>query len=138
MKRILALLSALVVCGVAWAQPVIPLTQHTLPLSFSSTTTQVLVSGGTAPNLTSIYVTHWDLAFTGAGSIQWLQGAGASCSGGASAGAVTGLYSFSAQGQGIAVGSGSGVIIALSPGYSLCAQVGGGISAGGLLSYAQF
>ena len=134
MKRLLAALVSLLVCGVAWAQPVIPLTQFTAPLIFNSAATTIIVNGISGLR---IYITHWDIVYNGTGSVQWIQGIGANCGSGANQGALTGVYNFTAQ-TGIASGDGNGVIVGLSPGYALCAVTTGAVSAGGVLSYAQF
>ena len=134
MKRFLAALASVLLCGVAWAQPVIPLTQFTIPLSISSASTTILVNGVAGLR---IYITHWDVISNTSGSIQWIQGQGSNCSLGSLSGAVTGVYNLTAQ-TGIASGDGNGVIVGLSPGYALCVVGTGAISAGGVLSYAQF
>lgn len=115
-----------------WAQPVIPLTQASIPITISTATTTLLVTGKASQ---SIYVTAIDIIAAGTGNIQFISGAGATC--GTGTANVTGNYNLTAQ-TGFTKGNGSGVLWVIPVGASLCVTTSQAVGMPGSLSYAQF
>ena len=116
----------------AWAQPVIPLTQASIPITIGTATTTLLVTGKTSQ---SIYVTAVDIIAAGTGNIQFIAGTGATCGTGTTN--VTGNYNLTAQ-VGFTKGNGSGVLWVVPSGASLCAVTSAAVGMPGSLAYAQF
>ncbi len=116
----------------AGAQPVIPLTQASIPITISTATTTRLIIGATSK---SIYVTAVDIIAAGTGNIQFIAGTGATCGTGTTN--VTGNYNLTAQ-VGFTKGNGSGVLWVVPSGASLCAVTSGAVGMPGSLAYAQF
>ena len=116
----------------AWAQPVIPLTQASIPITISTATTTLLVTGKASQ---SIYVTAIDIIAAGTGNIQFVSGTGSTC--GTGTANVSGNYNLTAQ-TGFTKGNGSGVLWVIPVGASLCATTSQAVGMPGSLSYAQF
>ena len=131
MKRLLVVLG-LLFPTLAWAQPVIPLTQASIAITISTATTTLLVAGKTGQ---SIYVTAVDVIAAGTGNIQFVAGTGATCGTGQTN--VTGNYNLTAQ-VGFTKGNGSGVLWVVPSGASLCAVTSQAVGMPGSLAYAQF
>ncbi len=128
----LALCFALLGLAPAQAQPVIPLTQASIPITISSATTTQLVALKASQ---SIYVTSAIIIAAGTGNIQFVAGTGASCATGQTN--ITGNMSLTTQ-VGFTLGNGSGVVWVVPVGNALCAVTSGAVGMPGSLSYAQF
>ena len=116
--------------GFAHAQPVIPLTQASVPIVIAGAATTLLVTGAAGQ---SIYVTSVSVDGTAAGNIQFISGTGATC--GTGTANVTGTYSLALSGI-MTFGSGSGIVWVVPQGASLCAVSSAAMA--GSLSYARF
>jgi len=127
----LFLLLALLI-GPASAQPVIPLTQASVPITISTATTTQLVALKSGQ---SIYVTSVSVIAVGTGNIQFVYGTGSNCATGQ--GNITGNYNLTAQ-VGFTLGNGSGVVWVVPAGNALCAVTSQSVGMPGSLSYAQF
>ena len=132
MRKLGLALAFLLALGPAWAQPVIPLTQFSIPVTISTNTTTLLING--SPNK-SIYVTSAFILAGGTGAIQFIAGTGATCQN--TTVNITGNISLAAQ-VGFTMGNGSGVIWVVPAGDSLCAVTSQAVGMPGSLSYAQF
>jgi len=135
MKRLSAAL--LVYFGLACAalaqQSVfVPATMASVPITISTATTTLLVTGVSGK---SIYVTAVDVISAGTGNIQFIAGTGATC--GTGTVNVTGNYNFVAQ-VGFTKAAGNGAIWVIPQGFSLCAVTSGAVGMPGSLSYAIF
>jgi hypothetical protein len=128
----LALFLTLLGFAPAQAQPVIPLTQASIPITISTATTTQLVALKAGQ---SIYVTSISIIAAGTGNIQLVYGTGTACATGQ--GNVTGNYSLTTQ-VGFTLGNGSGVVLVVPQGAALCAVTSGAVGMPGSLSYAQF
>jgi hypothetical protein len=111
--------------NVCVAQPVIPLTQGSVPIAVGAGTTQ-LVAGLAGER---IYVTA--LSVTGTGNVQFVAGTGASCS---SPTPLTGNLALT--GQVVVVGGGSGVVLVGPVAATVCVVASAAMN--GSLAYAQF
>lgn len=137
MIRLALLLAALMVSG-AQAQPVIPLTQVSVPITISTATTTKLVSGAVGKG---IYVTSFDFIAAGTTNVQFVYGTGSNC--GTNQANLTGNYQATAQ-VGISKGDGTGVVLvvpAVAPGttpWDLCIVNSNSVAIPGSLSYGQF
>ena len=129
MRRIMALWFMLLAAPLE-AQPVIPLTQASVPIAVAAATTQ-LVAGVTGQ---SIYVTAVSV-ITGAagGNVQFISGTGAAC--GTGTANVTGTYAMAANG-GMTFGAGTGVVLVVPQGASLCVITSAATA--GSVAYARF
>ena len=115
------------------AQPVIPLTTATIPVTLTAATTIQLVGASVAPQ--SLYVTGINFVASGAGTVQLVYGTGTNC--GTGTGNLTGAITV-AVGTVIAYGTGTGIILIVPQGNALCATTGTGAAGGGSLAYARF
>lgn len=131
MKK-LALALWLAFCGLAQAQPVIPLTQASVAITISTATTTQLVA---LKQGQSIYVTAVDIIAAGTGNIQFVYGTGSNC--GTGQGNLTGNYNLTAQ-VGFTKGNGAGVLWVVPQGNALCAITSQAVGMPGSLAYAQF
>jgi hypothetical protein len=111
--------------NVCVAQPVLPLTQGSVPIAVGAGTT-ALVAGLAGER---IYVTA--LSVGGTGNVQIVAGTGATCS---SPTALTGTYALT--GQVIAFGGGSGVVLVGPVAATVCVVASAAMN--GSLAYAQF
>lgn len=116
----------------ALAQPVIPLTQASVPIDISSATTTQLVALKAGQ---SVYVTALSLIAAGTGNVQFVYGTGSACATGQ--GTLTGNYNLTAQ-TGLAFGNGSGVVLVVPQGNALCVTTSASPEVSGSLAYAQF
>lgn len=133
MKRLwLALFFAWLALNPAMAQPVIPLTQHTVPITVSTATTVQIVA---AISGQSIYVTAVDIIAAGTGNIQFVYGTGTNC--GTGQGNISGNYNLAAQ-VGFTKGDGTGVLWVIPQSNALCITTSAGVGMPGSLAYAQF
>lgn len=135
MKRLLLALTLwLGALGAAIAQQsvVVPATMASIPITISTATTTLLVTGVTGK---SIFVTAVDIIAAGTGNIQFVSGTGASC--GTGQVNVTGQYNLTAQ-VGFTKAAGNGVVWVLAKGASLCAITSANVGMPGSLSYAIF
>lgn len=134
MKRIaLASLALIALCASAFAQSwIIPGTQVTIPITISTATTTLLVTGVSNK---AIYVTNVNVVAAGTGNIQFITGTGATC--GTGTANVSGNYQLTAQ-VGFVAGTGNGAIWALPVGNNLCAVTSAAVGMPGSLSYALF
>ena len=132
MRKLWLALGLLFFIGPAQAQPVIPLTQFSVPITISTATTTQLVALKAGQ---SIYVTAVDIIAAGTGNIQFVYGTGTNC--GTGQGNVTGNYQLIAQ-VGFTKGNGSGVLWVVPAGNALCAVTSANVSMPGSLAYAQF
>lgn len=133
MNKILASLLALwlsFVPALAQQSVVVPATMFSIPITGTTGTTALLVTGIAGK---SIYVTGVTIIPT-AGTVQFIQGTGVTCGTGTTN--VTGALVFGAS-QFLVKGGGNGAFWALLPGNSLCIVVGAG-TAPGSLSFSQF
>lgn len=133
MKK-LALLLALLLSGAAQAQQsvFVPATMASVPITISTATTTLLVTGITGK---SIYVTAVDVIAAGTGNIQFIAGTGATC--GTGTVNISGNYSLTAQ-VGFTKAAGNGAIWVVPQSASLCAVTSGAVGMPGSLSYAIF
>lgn len=131
LKRLIGLAVGLGLLGPAHAQPVIPLTQASTPISISAAGTTQLVAGQPGK---AILVTSALLIASGATSVQFIFGTGASCSVGQ--GAVTGNLNLAAQG-GFTQGSGVAVIWVVPQGAALCVVNSAAVGVAGVIAFAQ-
>ena len=126
--------------GLAQTQPVVPLTQASVPIAIAGAGTTQLVAGISGR---TIYITSVSVIATTAGTFQLIYGNGATCTTGALPnGNLTGAYSFAANG-GMVLGNGSGVVLTvplsagLPPqGQNVCVVTTAAMQ--GSLGYAQF
>lgn len=133
-KLIAALLFSLGLASAALAQQsvFVPATTASIPITISTATTTLLVTGLSGK---SIYVTAVDIIAAGTGNIQFISGTGATC--GTGTANVTGNYSLTAQ-VGFTKATGNGVVWVIPQGASLCAVTSGSVGMPGSLSYAIF
>lgn len=110
----------------------LPVSQATLPINIStSTTTQLLaLSSGKA-----IYVTAWDVIAGGTGTFQWEYGTGSNCGTGTTT--LSGALPLTAQ-SGEGRGNGAGAVIVVPAGNALCVVTVGAVQYSGSFSYSQF
>ena len=132
MRKLSLVLGLLLWSGLAWAQPVIPLTQASVPITISTATTTQLVALKSGQ---SIYVTAVDIIAAGTGNIQFVYGTGTACATGQ--GNITGNYNLTAQ-VGFTKGNGAGVLWVVPQGNALCAVTSAAVAMPGSLAYAQF
>lgn len=133
MKRLaLALWLALLAPAFAQQAVVIPTTMASVPVTISTATTTLLVTGVTGK---SIYITAADIIAAGTGNIQFVAGTGATC--GTGTVNVTGNYNLTAQ-VGFTKGTGNGAIWVVPQGLSLCAVTSAVVGMPGSISYAIF
>jgi hypothetical protein len=118
--------------SMAHAQPVVPLTQQTAPITITTATTTQLVPAIAGR---SIYVTALSVIAAGTGNIQFVYGTGVNC--GTGQGNLTGNYNLVAQ-AGLVLGSGSGIVLVVPQGNALCAVTSAAVGMPGSLAYAQF
>lgn len=117
----------------------LPLVQATASAAISSTSaggpTQLIAASGS----TKIYVTHYDIVLSGAGTFAWVTGTGTNCGTGTAylTGAASHPMSFAANG-GISAGGGLGPILITGAGGELCYITTGAVDISGSVSYAQF
>jgi hypothetical protein len=117
----------------------LPLVQATASAAISTTAaggpTQLIAASGS----TKIYVTHYDLVLSGAGTFAWVTGTGTNCGTGTAylTGASSHPMSFAANG-GISAGGGLGPILITGAGGELCYITTGAVDISGSVSYAQF
>jgi hypothetical protein len=113
-------------CGTGCGGAVAP--TLTVPISTSSSGLAQLVAGVAGKQ---IYITSWDVVLAAAGTFQLETGTGTNC--GTGTAAVTGAYSFAANG-GIVKNS---QLAPLTAGNALCINNGSAVAAAGEVSYAQ-
>jgi len=110
----------------------VPATTASIPITISTATTTLLVTGVSGK---SIYVTAVDVIAAGTGNIQFIAGTGATC--GTGTVNITGNYNLIAQ-VGFTKATGNGVVWVIPQGFSLCAVTSGAVGMPGSLSYAIF
>lgn len=133
MKRLLLLL--LMLASPCWAQQsiVIPATMASVPITVSTNTTTLLVTGISGK---SIYVTNAFLLAAGITNVQFIAGTGSTCGTGTIN--ITGNINLTAQ-VGFVLGVGNGVVLVVPSGLSLClVSSGSSIAVPGSLAYAIF
>ncbi len=118
--------------GSAHAQPVIPLTQASVPIAVTTNTTTQLVALKSGQ---SILVTAVAVISSGTGDIQFVAGTGTNCATGQTT--LTGNIPLTAQ-VGFAPGSGIGVILVVPKSQALCIVTDQSVNMEGWLAYAQF
>ena len=117
----------------------LPLIQATasVPITFTAAggPTQIIAASGS----TKVYITHWDVVLSGAGTIALVTGTGTNCGTGTAylTGAASHPLSFAANG-GISAGSGLGPILVTGAGGEVCAITTGSVDSSGSIAYAQF
>lgn len=133
-RSIAALLLYLGLASAALAQQsvVVPATMASIPITVSTATTTLLVTGIAGK---SIYVTAVDLISAGTGNAQFIAGTGATC--GTGTVNVSGNYNLTAQ-TGFTKATGNGAVWALAQGLSLCLVTSANVGMPGSLSYAIF
>lgn len=133
-NTIAALLLYLGLASAALAQQsvFVPATMASIPITVSTATTTLLVTG--LPGK-SIYVTAVDIIAAGTGNIQFIAGTGATC--GTGTVNITGNYNLTAQ-TGFTKAAGNGAVWALAQGLSLCIVTSQAVGMPGSLSYAIF
>jgi hypothetical protein len=101
----------------------------------SATTAQVIALSGS----TKIYVTHYHLVVSGAGTYAWIAGTGSNCGTNTTylEGASGHPISLAANG-GVSAGGGLGPILITPAGYALCLVTTGAVDTSGAVAYAQF
>lgn len=130
---LLAALFAMVAYGArAQSSVVVPATMASIPITISTATTTLLVTGVSGK---SIYVTAVDVIAAGTGNIQFISGTGSTC--GTGTVNITGNYSLIAQ-VGFTKAAGNGVVWVVGQGLSLCAITSAAVGMPGSLSYAIF
>ena len=134
MRKLSLALGFLLASGLAWAQPVIPLTQASVPITVSTAATVQLVAAPT-PSNQAIVVTSISLISTGTTNVQFVYGTGTNC--GTGQGNLTGNYNLIAQ-VGFTLGNGSGVVLVLPKNTALCVVNSQAVSIPGSVSYAVF
>lgn len=136
MKKLALLLGLLLTLALGGAQAqqsvMVPATTTSLPITISTATTTLLVTGVASQR---IYVTALDIISAGSGNIQFISGTGATC--GTGTANVTGNYVLAA-GQGPQIGTGNGALWVLPLGASLCAVTSAAVGMPGFLSYVIF
>lgn len=130
-------LALLLLClGLAPAQAqqsvFVPATTNSIPITISTATTTLLVTGIAGK---SIYVTAVDVIAAGTGNIQFIAGTGATCAG--TPANITGNYNLIAQ-VGFTKATGNGVVWVVPQGFNLCAVTSAAVGMPGSLSYAIF
>jgi hypothetical protein len=134
--RWLASLGFMVWAATCAAQPVLPLTQASVPITITTAATTQLVAGVVGKG---IYVTALSVIAAGTGNIQFIYGSGATC--GTGTANLTGNYNLTAQ-AGLVLGNGGGIVLvvpsSLTVGNALCAVTSAGVGMPGSLAYAQF
>ncbi len=118
----------------ALAQPVIPLTQASVPITVSTAVTTQLVPAPTQSNQ-AIVVTSAFVIAAGTTNVQFVSGTGTNC--GTGQANVSGNLQLTAQ-VGFFGGNGSGVIWVLPKNTALCVINSQAIAIPGSVSYAQF
>jgi hypothetical protein len=107
------------------------------PISFTAAggPTQIIAASGSKV----IYITHWDVVASGAGTFALVTGTGSNCGTNTTylTGAASHPLSFAANG-GISAGSGLGPILVTGAGGEVCAITTGAVDFSGSISYAQF
>lgn len=109
----------------------------TIPITFTAAggPTQIIAASGA----TKIYITHWDVVLSGAGTFALVTGTGSNC--GTSTTYLTGAsghpLSFGANG-GISAGSGLGPVLITGASGAVCAITTGAVDSSGSIAYAQF
>ena len=132
-KAIAALLLYIGLASAALAQQLVPSTTASVPISISSATTTLLITG--VANRYA-YVTAVDVIAAGTGNIQFIAGTGSTCAGGTPVN-LSGAYNLTAQ-VGFTKGNGYGVLWAPPLGYNICAVTSAAVGMYGSLSYAIF
>ena len=117
----------------ALAQPVIPLTQASVPITVSTAATVQLVAAPAQTNQ-AIVVTAVDVIAAGTTNVQFVYGTGTNCGTGTTA--LVGVMTF-VTGQVLNLGTGVGALWVVPPGKDLCITIGTA-GAPGSLSYSQF
>lgn len=105
-------------------------TSASISVSTATTTQLVALSSGK-----KIYITAWDIFVAGADNITLEYGTGSTCGTGTTV--LTGAYNFLAN-QGIARGSGLGVLLVVPASNALCIVTSAAVQASGSLAYTQF
>lgn len=118
----------------ALAQPVIPLTQASVPITVSTAVTTQLVPAPTQSNQ-AIVVTSAFVIAAGTTNVQFVSGTGTNC--GTGQANVSGNLQLTAQ-VGFFGGNGSGVIWVLPKNTALCVINSQAIAIPGSVSYAVF
>lgn len=118
----------------ALAQPVIPLTQASVPITVSTAATVQLVAAPAQTNQ-AIVVTAVDVIAAGTTNVQFVYGTGTNC--GTGQGNVSGNYQLTAQ-VGFTKGAGNGVLWVLPKNTALCVVNSQAIAIPGSVSYAVF
>ena len=134
MRKLWLVLGLLLWSGLALAQPVIPLTQASVPITTSTAVTAQLVAAPTQTNQ-AISVTSISLIAAGTTNVQFVYGTGTNC--GTGQGNLTGNYQLTAQ-VGFTLGNGSGVVLVLPKNTALCVVNSQAIAIPGSVSYAVF
>ena len=128
------LLTTVLWASPALAQPVIPLTQASVPITVSTAVTTQLAAAPTQSNQ-AIVVTSVSLIAAGTTNVQFVSGTGTNC--GTGQANLTGAYQLTAQ-VGFTLGNGSGVIWVLPKNTALCVVNSQAIAIPGSVSYAVF
>jgi len=134
MKRLALAVALALAAGGAKAQLApVPATQYSLPIVGTVATVAVLIAGVAGQR---IYVTAVDLVPVATSVVTFTQGTGATCSGGSTAGNVTGALTFAAD-QVYSKGSGNGALWVLGLGNNLCVTTATA-AAPGSISYSIY
>lgn len=134
MKRLVLTLLLYLWLNPAFAQQsvFVPATMASIPITISTATTTLLVTGISGK---SIYVTAVDIIAAGTGNIQFVAGTGATCGTGQTN--VSGNYNLTAQ-VGFTKATGNGAVWVVPQGNNLCAITSQAVGMPGSLSYAIF
>ena len=132
MKRLVLLFVLLATPAVAQQSVFVPATMFSSPITISTATTTLLITGVSGK---STYITQVNVVAAGTGNIQFISGTGSTC--GTGTVNLSGNYQLTAQ-QGFAMGTGNGTFWVAGSGLNVCAVTSANVGMPGSIAYAQF